>query len=47
MPQWWEEFDVMLSPYDPATGYLLFDDVTNDYVIRAGLEMEGKTVRLP
>jgi hypothetical protein len=36
-------FDQMINPEDKAVGYLLFDDVTNNYVIRAGTEMTGRT----
>ncbi len=40
-------FDQMLSPVDPAVGYLFYDDVTDDYVIRAGVVMVGKTATPP
>ena len=36
----WQE---MLSSYSKTAGYLVFDDVTKDFVIRAGLDVEGKT----
>jgi hypothetical protein len=36
-------FEEMLNPPDANAGYLVFDDVTSDYVIRPGLEISGKT----
>jgi len=40
-------FEQMQSPEDPTVGYLLYDDVTEDYTIRAGVEMTGKTAARP
>ncbi len=36
-------FDEMGSPQDSAVGYLLYGDVSERFVIRAGVEMTGKT----
>jgi len=36
-------FDPAFDPKDPAVGMVQFDDVTEDYVVNRGLEMEGVT----
>ena len=36
-------FDPGFDPKDPAVGIVQFDDVTEDYVIKRGLELEGMT----
>jgi hypothetical protein len=38
-------FDQMLNPRELAVGYLMFDDTMKDFVIRAGVEMDGETSR--
>jgi hypothetical protein len=40
-------FDQMLNPRELAVGYLMFDDTTKDFVIRAGVEMDGLTSAPP
>jgi hypothetical protein len=40
-------FDQMLIPPGSGIGYLLFDDVTENYTVRPGVEMLGKTAMPP
>jgi hypothetical protein len=38
-------FDQMINPADDSVGYLFFDDVTDDFVIRAGTQLSGTTLK--
>jgi hypothetical protein len=38
-------FDEMINPQDDSIGYLFFDDVTDDFVVRAGTQLSGTTLK--
>jgi hypothetical protein len=38
-------FYQMINPPDPGVGYLFFDDVTDEFIVRAGTQLSGATLK--
>jgi hypothetical protein len=38
-------FDQMINPADDGVGYLFFDDVTDEFIVRAGTQLSGTTLK--